>query len=69
MITFFVNNFSYIGQLDFTETQFLYARCSCMTTGTVPAEEKLCNGIETVKGFSYLDCTLNAAAFLKQLNV
>ena len=39
---------------------FVCARCSSMTAGTVAKEEKLSDGVETVKGFCYLDDILNA---------
>jgi len=40
---------------------FVCASCSSMTARTVAMEEKLCDAIETVKGFCYLGDRLNAS--------
>ena len=39
----------------------VFGKYSCMTTETVTMKRKLCDGVETVKCFYYLDDTLNAA--------
>jgi len=40
---------------------FVCARCSSMAARTVAMEEKLCDGVEIVKGFCYLGDRLNAS--------
>ena len=40
---------------------FVCGRCDCMRAGTVSTKEKLCDGVETVKGFCYLGDRLNAS--------
>ena len=42
---------------------FVCVRCSNMTAGTV-TKKKLCDGIEMMKGFYYLDQRLNASGGL-----
>ena len=42
-------------------SKFCCARCSSMTARTVAEEEKLCDGVETVKGFCYLGDRLRAS--------
>ena len=42
-------------------SKFVCTRCSIMTAGTVAKKEKLCDGVETVKGFCYLGDRLNAS--------
>ena len=42
-------------------SKFFCARCSSMIAGTMVKEEKLCDGIEIMKGFCYLGDRLHAS--------